>query len=270
MPPGRGHGRVTADYAPPGQPANENEAIAIAEKVPGIDLMLLGHTHRDLPSLTINGVLVTQAGRWGDRLARADLYVRRPRGGQWRVWAKSAQTIPMTAGIQADSDILRLAGRDHEATQAWLDRKIGECPGELDAAGARLRDAAIIDLVQRAQMEAGHADVSLASVFNPAARIHKGAVTVREICGIYENTLAVAEVTGRQLKDLLEHSALVFRAYQPGKTAEELIDYRIPGYNFDVAAGVSYVIDLTRPPGERIRDLKFQGEPLDPARKFCR
>jgi len=93
---------------------------------------------------------------------------------------------------------------------------------------------------------------------------------VRDICGIYiyENTLVVVEITGRQLKEALEHSARYFRAYQTGKTAEELIDYRIPGYNFDIAAGVSYVIDLTQPPGERIRHLLFQGAPLDPARKL--
>ncbi len=255
---------------PPRQPLNENNAIAIAQEVPGVDLMLLGHTHRDIPSVTINGVLMTQAGRWGDRLARADLYMSRAPGGPWQVWAKSAQTIPITASVQADTDILHLAESYHTAAQAWLDRKIGECAKDLSAADARLRDTAIIDLVQRAQMEAGNADVSLTSVFNPAARIRRGPVTVRDICGIYvyENTLAVVEVTGRQLKDTLEHSAKFFLPYEPGKTAGELMDGRIPGYNFDTAAGVSYVVDLTRPPGDRIRDLSFHGSALDPDRKL--
>jgi len=75
-------------------------------------------------------------------------------------------------------------------------------------------------------------------------------------------------VTGRQLKETLEHSARFFLPYEPGKTAGDLMDGRIPGYNFDTAAGVSYVIDLTRPPGDRIRELSFHGAPLDPDRKL--
>ena len=186
------------------------------------------------------------------------------------MWAKSAETIPVTSRTEADPEILRLASDYHQATQAWLDRKIGESAKALSASNARLRDTAIIDLVNRTQLEAGHADVAMTSPFNPAAVVPMGPVSVRDICGIYiyENTLVVVEVTGRQLKEALEHSARYFRPYQPGKTAEQLMDYRIPGYNFDIATGVGYVIDLTRPPGDRIVDLRFQGGPLDPARKL--
>ncbi|HEY6121321.1 MAG TPA: metallophosphoesterase, partial [Pyrinomonadaceae bacterium] len=56
----------------PSQVPNENEAIEIARNVPGIDLILMGHTHRDVPSLYINGVLLSQADHWGKHLARVD------------------------------------------------------------------------------------------------------------------------------------------------------------------------------------------------------
>ena len=83
------------------------------------------------------------------------------------------------------------------------------------------------------QLEAGKADVSMAAVFNPEARIAKGPVTVRDIAGlyVYENTLVVLEVTGQQLKDALEHSAKYFRSYEPGKSPAELVDEKIPAYN---------------------------------------
>jgi 2',3'-cyclic-nucleotide 2'-phosphodiesterase/3'-nucleotidase len=48
----------------------------------------------------------------------------------------------------------------------------------------------------------------------------------------------------------------------------ELIDEKIPGYNFDIAEGVSYALDLRKPFGERIVDLTFKGQPLDPAKKL--
>src|ERR1041385_6454437 len=64
----------------PGQVPNENEAIAIARQVPGIDLIFMGHTHRDVPSLVINGVQLVQADYWGRHLARVDLYLEKDAG----------------------------------------------------------------------------------------------------------------------------------------------------------------------------------------------
>src|SRR6266853_2407592 len=56
----------------PSQVPNENAAIAIARQVPGVDVILMGHTHRDVPSLVVNGVLLTQANRWASHVARVD------------------------------------------------------------------------------------------------------------------------------------------------------------------------------------------------------
>ena len=253
----------------PGQVKNENQAIAIAKQVPGVDLIFMGHTHRDVPSLVINGVLLTQANYWGRHVARADLYLENV-GNKWRVYARSARTIPMDDKVDADEEILKLDEPYNRETQAWLSREIGESAAELTAAEARFRDTAILDLIQRVQMEAGKAQVSMAAVFNPQARIAKGPVTVRNIAGlyVYENTLVVIEVTGRQLKDALEHSAKYFRAYEPGKSPADLVDEKIPAYNFDIAEGVTYELNISKPIGQRIEKLQYQGKPVLPAQKF--
>ncbi|HEY0081074.1 MAG TPA: bifunctional UDP-sugar hydrolase/5'-nucleotidase [Pyrinomonadaceae bacterium] len=256
----------------PGQVANENMALAIAEGVPGVDVVLMGHTHREVPALYSNGVLLTQANYWGRHVARADVYLEREGasgGGRWRVVAKQARTIS-AEGVADDAEILKLAEPYDRETQAWLGRAIGESAAELTAEDARFRDTAILDLIQRVQLEAGKADVSMVASFNPRARIPKGAVTVRDIAAlyIYENTLVVIEVTGRQLKDALEHSARYFRAYEPGKSPSELVDEKIPAYNFDIAEGVTYDLDLTKPFGSRIQNLRFKGQPVQPAQKF--
>jgi len=250
----------------PSSVPNENAAIAIARQVPGIDVILMGHTHREVPSLVVNGVLLTQANRWGSHVARVDLYLEKDDAGHWRVLAESARTIPVTEKTAIDPEIEQLGQPYDKETQDWLGRTIGESSEELTARDARFRDTAIIDLIQRVQMEAGQAEVSMAASFNPDARISRGAVTVRDIAGLYEyeNTLVTLELTGRQLKDALEHSAKYFREYEPGKTVSELVDQRIPGYNFDIAEGVYYEIDLTRPFGQRIQNLKFKGQPLSP------
>src|SRR6188474_3079460 len=178
----------------PGQVPHENEAIAIAKEVPGVDVIFMGHTHRDVPSVYINGVLLTQANHWGRHLARADLYLQRE-GVGWRMYAKSARTIPSDDRVEPDPDVVKIAEPYDRETQAWLSREIGESSEELTAREARFRDTAILDLIQKVQLDAGKADVSMVASFNPAARIAKGPVSVRDIAGlyVYENTLVVLE-----------------------------------------------------------------------------
>jgi 2',3'-cyclic-nucleotide 2'-phosphodiesterase (5'-nucleotidase family) len=280
---------LTTGRINPGQVPNENRALAIARHVPGVDIILMGHTHRDVPSLfegtyltmsgsrgpSINqmpydGVLLTQANYWGKHVARVDLYLDKTRDGRWRLGEKSAHTIPVTDRTEADPEILKLAESYDRETENWLGRVIGESAEELHAAVARFGDTAILDLIQRVQLEAGKADVSMVASFNALARIPQGPVTVREIAGlyVYENTLVVLEVTGKQLKDALEHSAKYFRAYEPGKEVSDLVDEKIPGYNFDIAEGVSYELNLAKPVGQRIEKLSFKGQPVRLDQKF--
>jgi 2',3'-cyclic-nucleotide 2'-phosphodiesterase/3'-nucleotidase len=253
----------------PGQVQNENEAIAIAKQVPGVDLIFMGHTHRDVPSVVINGVQLLQANYWGRHLARADLYLENE-GTSWHVYARSARTIAVDDKVAADAELLRIGKPYDEETQAWLARPIGESAADLTATEATFRDTAILDLVQKVQLEAGKADVSMVASFNERARIAKGPVTVRDISGlyIYENTLIVLEVTGQQLRDALEHSAKYFRPYESGKSARDLVDEKIPSYNFDIAEGVTYDLNLSKPFGQRIENLQFRGKPLLPEQKL--
>lgn len=253
----------------PGQVKNENQAVTIAKQVPGVDLIFMGHTHRDIPAVIVNGVLLTQANHWGRHLARADLYMQND-AGRWRIYARAARTIPVDDKVEADAEILKLAEPYDRETQAWLSRPIGESAEELSAADARFKDTAIMDLIQRVQLEVGKADISMAASFNPQARIAKGQVTVRDIAGLYtyENTQVVLEVTGKQLKEALEHSAKYFRPFEPGKALAELIDEKIPAYNFDIAEGVNYELNVRKPIGQRIEKLEFQGKPVSPTQTF--
>jgi 2',3'-cyclic-nucleotide 2'-phosphodiesterase/3'-nucleotidase len=201
---------------------------------------------------------------------RADVFLEKNAQDRWQVVSKGSRTIPVTDATVADPATLALGEPYHAATQAWLNQIVGQSAVELTARDATFKDNALLDLIHRVQLDVGKADVSLAASFNARARVAAGPVSVREIAGlyIYENTLIVVEATGAQLKAALEHAARYFRDYEAGKTPAELVDPRIPGYNFDVAEGVSYALDLRRPMGDRIVDLKWQGQPLDPAKKL--
>jgi 2',3'-cyclic-nucleotide 2'-phosphodiesterase (5'-nucleotidase family) len=252
----------------PGQMPNENAAFAIAEHVPGVDVILMGHTHREVPSLYINGVLLAQAEKWGHFIARVDVYLEK--ADRWRVVAKSARTIPVGEQVEPDSEILHIAEPYHRETQAWLDQVIGESAVEMKAGEERFGDTAILDLVQRVQLESGNADVSTAMTLNSKARIPKGPVTVRDIIGLYEYeaTTVVIEVTGKQLKEALEHSARHFGAYKLNTPPAELVDEKFPSYTYDVAEGISYELDISKPVGQRVRNMSFRGKPVTPTQRL--
>jgi 2',3'-cyclic-nucleotide 2'-phosphodiesterase/3'-nucleotidase len=277
----------------PGQVAHENEALTIAREVAGVDAIFMGHTHREIPALFVEGsfwrgavdcpcrapcyaygynnVLLTQANHWGRHLARADIYLDQDaKTTRWRIVAKQARTIPMDDRALPDAEIVALAKPYDEETQAWLGKVIGQSAAELTATDARFRDNALLDLIQRVQLEAGQGDVSMVAPFNLQARVAAGPVTVRDIAGlyIYENTLVTLEVTGAQLKQALEHSARYYKPYEAGKTPAELVDEKIPSFNFDIAEGVEYDLDITKPYGQRITNLRFKGQPLNPAQKL--
>ena len=252
--------------AAPDQIDNENAVWELADQVPGIDVIFYGHTHREMPELVVHGVLMSQARNWGQSLARADVEMSRNDAGGWQVTSKHSKTIPVTSDVPADPEIMELAKPYQEATQRYLDTAIATSAKELTGQHARYEDDPLVDLIHKVQLEAGHADVSMATMFFPGVKIPAGPVTVRQAAAlyVYENTLYVVQMTGAQLKDALEHAASFFPAWPltPGEPV------RLPGYNADCAEGVSYAIDLAQPAGQRIRDLTFRGKPLDPAQQL--
>jgi 2',3'-cyclic-nucleotide 2'-phosphodiesterase/3'-nucleotidase len=103
----------------------------------------------------------------------------------------------------------------------------------------------------------------MATMLFPGARIPAGQVTIRQIAAlyVYENTLYTVQMTGAQFRQALEHAATYFQPW-PLPAGESL---KLPDYSADSALGVNYKIDLTKPPGQRITELTYQGKPLDDA-----
>jgi 2',3'-cyclic-nucleotide 2'-phosphodiesterase/3'-nucleotidase len=65
------------------------------------------------------------------------------------------------------------------------------------------------------------------------------------------------------VREALENAARYFRTC-PEVTCSTgpLIDQGVMGYNYDMAQGVDYHIDLTQPVGHRVTDLRYRGAPL--------
>jgi 2',3'-cyclic-nucleotide 2'-phosphodiesterase/3'-nucleotidase len=94
-------------------------------------------------------------------------------------------------------------------------------------------------------------------------------VTAAQIAHLYPyaNTLKAVRISGLQLRQYLDFSSRYYTGRLTPAGALET-DREVPGYNFDIVAGVDYTIDLTKPLGERITRLIFHGQPVKDTDSF--
>ena len=249
----------------------EDVVYELATGVPEVDAIVFGHSHRELEGRLIGKVLVVQPKNWGISLARLDFTLDPKPGGGWSLAAKKARLIPVTAETAAAQDILEIAKPYHELAERHLDEPVATSPRELDSALGRVEDTPVVDAVQEVELYYSKADVSFASLFNPSVRVPKGRVTVRQIAALYpyDNELYVIEGNGKMVKDALENAARYFLTCEGERcTRPPLTNRSVLGYNYDMAQGVDYEVDLSRPEGDRIRNLRWQSKPLAPDRKL--
>lgn len=249
--------------------ASENPMARVAQEVPGIDVLVIGHSHRELADSTINGVLVVQPRNWATSVAVARLTVAR-RDGRAVVSAKRGTLVP-AAGHAEHRDVVRPVERAHRSAVRYATTVIGRTEVAWRSDSARLRDLPLIDLIQEVQRKASGAQLSTAAAFSLDATLPPGEITVAQIARLYpyENSLRALRLSGAQVRAFLEHSARYWTVQAAADgTPRVAPDPRIPGYNFDLLAGAEYEIDLSRPIGQRITALTYEGRPVAPTDSF--
>jgi 2',3'-cyclic-nucleotide 2'-phosphodiesterase (5'-nucleotidase family) len=249
---------------------NENVGYRLAYEVQGLDVVILGHTHQVVRSARIGDAVVTQAGRNGDALGDVELTFSRATSlSGWKLSGVTASVTMVTDSVANDPAIHALVAPYAEATRALLDQVVADAPAPFTAPFGRFGDNPLWRLIHRCQLEASSADVSLAALFDPAQTIAAGPVRRRDLMRLYPyaNSLAVVELTGAELKATLEHAASMLNAYAYDGTTP-LLRPDVPGFQFDGAYGVEYEIDLSRPEGSRIVDLRWKGKPLEPNQRL--
>ncbi len=268
-------------------PWPENFATLLAEQVPGIDAIVAGHSHRNIPEQLITNtatgetVLLSQPLNWARRLTVMDFDLLKVKG-QWEVMAKSSDTLPVT-DVPEDPTLVSLLAEPHQRTVEYVNSVIGESLADMSLASARYEDTAALDFINFVQREAVRDGLtgtpyealpvlSIAAPFNRTAGIPAGEVSVRDVAGmyIYDNTLLAIQLTGAQLQDYLERSAEFFKTPAlPGPYVPDDVSGNGPDYNYDVVYGLSYDIDIDQPAGSRIMNLSYDGAPIDPSATFA-
>ncbi|WP_375258174.1 bifunctional 2',3'-cyclic-nucleotide 2'-phosphodiesterase/3'-nucleotidase [Citreimonas sp.] len=207
----------------------------------------------------------------------------------------------ITPLVESDEAVLASVQEDHDATLAYVRRAVGKTDAPLHSYFALVADDPSVQIVSNAQTwyieqmmqgtpHEGLPILSAAAPFKAGGRggpeyytdVPVGDVAIKNVADLYlyPNTVRAVRVTGQQVKDWLERSAGMFNQVEPGAEDAPLLNPDFPSYNFDVMDGVTYRIDLSQPSkfdkdgavvnpeANRITDLRYQGEPIDPAQEF--
>ncbi|MFD8786030.1 bifunctional metallophosphatase/5'-nucleotidase [Kitasatospora sp. NPDC059599] len=269
-------------------PWPEDASGEMAETVPDIDAVLVGHTHKEVPQrLIVNKktgktVVLSEPLCWGQRLSCFDFEVEFANGA-WKVTSVSSRVLNSNT-VPENPEITNALTEQHKKVVAYVNQNIGTSKIELSIAESRFKATPIIDLIGRVQADAVKAALAggqyanlpvlaQAAPFNRTALIPSGQVKLRDAAGlyIYENTLEARVLTGAQLKDYLEFSAKYYNQLAVGAPVDKDAltgAEATPDYNYDSVYGLTYDIDVAQPKGSRIVNLSFQGKPIDPAAQF--
>lgn len=268
------HTGMNAEYDEDG---GSDAAAKIIELCPEVDVLMVGHMH-----ITVNEkvgtTLVGGCRNGGREVVRFDLTLDKDNN----VVDSSVQIVDMvnytpSEELRSVPFITEAHGETISFIQGGTSGEDGEQGAPLGTTTAKfqpvdeiatlpqgkLEDTAVMDLINKVQLENSGADVSAAALFKDTSDLPEGSINYGNIFDIYkfDNTLYRVTVTGAELKAYMEWSAECYNQWVPGDINISF-DPEYPGYLYDMFAGVDYEIDLSQPKGQRIKNVMFKGQPL--------
>ena len=246
----------------------------VINAVDGIDVVIAGHMHKDVPSETIKNTLITEPHRYGTVVSEVDLTFDINDKKEVKLVKKESKTVPVKE-LEADKKIAEIYKPYHEKLRELNNVVIGQTENEMvpqetkhGVSAAFSKDTGLSSFINDVEQHYSGADVVTFSFDHQKARMDKGNIKKKDIIFNYRyagGDVTVYEMTGKQLKEYMEWSANYFDTIQPGDT-----EYR---YNaerkkskyvtYDIFGGVNYKIDLRNPQGSKIVDLTLaDGKPV--------
>lgn len=245
-------------------------ATDFANALPEFDAVVAAHQHIAIAGEEVNGVLIVENSPKGQTMNKITLTLEET-GDGWTVTGRASETIEI-GGYEPDPVFMdTFAGyHDYAVTDASI--VIGKLEGgplapENEIAvipSAQIEDTALIDLINEVQLYYTGADVSAAALFTAAANMYPGDIRKCDTALIYKfaNTLYKVRMTGAKLKKYMEWSAGYYNTFHEGDLTVSF-NPDIPGFNYDMFAGVNYEINIANEPGSRIENLTWpDGTPV--------
>lgn len=251
------------------QPHNgENEGYKILSELPEVDVILAGHQH-NRAALVAKNTPIVQPGYRGDCIGEVVLDIEKDANGKAVIKNATAQLVD-TKDSEPDQKVIDEVKDLDAKTQVWLDKPIAHMSAAAPIEHPlqdRLTGAPFINLIEQMELWFSHADVAATAIMTDAAHGFTQDVTMRQVLLNYpfSNQLCVVKVTGKELREIMEHAATYVEKGADGKVKfkDKYVTPQNMLFNFDLFYPIHYEVDVSKPEGERITKLELNGKPLD-------
>ena len=261
-------------------PRNENASQLVAEQVPGFDIVFVGHDHHEwnYKVANINGdsVLILGPASRANSITMANVELNYNPAD--KSWQKSIEgEVVNTKNILPDENFLKTFSNEFDEVKNYVSRPIGKFTKTISAKESIFGNSSFVDLIHKIQLELTDADISFTAPLSMHSEISEGTVYVKDMFDLYryENLLYTMELSGQEIIDFIEYSyaswfntmknsddnLLQFEKAENGKLVlskrsnAPMLKNRY--YNFDSAEGINYIVDVSKPEGERVKILSM-------------
>ena len=263
------NGIVTDEYV-------EDVARECAEQVPEFDVIFFGHDHTERNTTVASGVLCLDPSCNAVKVAQATLTLQKKKDG-WKVVKKEGELIDVSSE-PIDEDYMTYFKARYDDIRNYVDEQIGTFQTTIYSRDAFFGSSAFIDYIHRMLLEETGADISLNAPLTFNSQITEGPVRMSDMFKLYryENHIYMLRMKGSEIRKHLEMSYdqwvntmtspddHILLLTERTVNDKQRMGFKNLSFNFDSAAGIDYVVDVTKPDGQKVTILQFSdGRPFD-------
>lgn len=256
---------------------NANDAKLLIQDVEGLDLVLCGQDHIGVIDYandpSFKKVSILQPLPRCQELGKAKIHFKRNEEGGIDKEI-NVERIDLSKVTPSQAYISEFKS-EIKVINDYLDEPLGITAEELDPVDALIGPSPIMNIIHDMQRWNTGVKISITNFVSTYNKVPSGNLSTRDLFNLYrfENRRWTVKMTGKEIKDLLEYSYdNQYATYEESTGYPYLIAYELDTignvkinnfgpilktaqYNYLSAAGIDYVIDLTKPAGEKVSIL---------------
>lgn len=260
----------------------EQQGLDLFNSLEGVDYIVSSHDHR-AAVYESETICMANTGNYCANIAYGTVTVK-VEGGKVVDKKLSAKLIPLDMD-KVDAKMKEAFMPDYEAVKGYVTKEVGVLKADMDTRDALFGMSDYVNLLHTVCLEVSDAQVSFAAPVTVNVNMKAGKIIYNDLMTLYsyDNPLYVVRMSGKEIKDYLEHSydgwintqdgkaetLLKMRGFKNPRTGQQMWFFMGQSYNLDSAGGLVYDVDITKPMGERIVIKTLaDGTPFDMAAEY--